>query len=56
MLIQYPPTIQLSKLVNNLKSATSRRERNEFLDYVVVIQNLFCGHDLILQGRVVVRL
>ena len=32
MLIQYPPTVQLSKLVNNLKSVTSRRMRNEFLD------------------------
>jgi putative transposase len=32
MLIQYPPTIQISKLVNNLKSVTSRRIRNQFLD------------------------
>ena len=32
MLIQYPPTVQLSKLVNNLKSVTSRRMRGEFVD------------------------
>jgi len=32
MLIQYPPTVQLSRLVNNLKSVTSRRMRGEFLD------------------------
>lgn len=32
MLIEYPPTVQLSKLVNNLKDVTSRRLRNEFLD------------------------
>ena len=32
MLIQYPPTVQLSKFVNNLKSVTSRKMRNEFLD------------------------
>lgn len=31
-LIRYPPTVQLSKLVNNLKSVSSRRMRNEFLD------------------------
>lgn len=28
----YPPTVQLSKLVNSLKAVTSRRLRNEFLD------------------------
>ena len=32
MLIQYPPTVQLSKLVNNLKSVTSRRMRDDFID------------------------
>ena len=32
MLVEYPPTVQLSKLVNNLKAVTSRRLRNEFLD------------------------
>lgn len=32
MLIQYPPTVQLSKLVNNLKSVTSRRMRSDFID------------------------
>ena len=32
ILIQYPPTVQLSRLVNNLKSVTSRRMRGEFLD------------------------
>ncbi len=31
MLIQYPPTVQLSKLVNNLKSVTSRRMRGVLL-------------------------
>ena len=30
LLIQYPPTVQLSKLVNNLKAVTSRKLRNEF--------------------------
>ena len=32
MLIQYPPTVQLSKMVNNLKSVTSRRMRANFID------------------------
>ena len=32
MLIQYPPTVQLSKLVNNLKSVSSRRMRGDFID------------------------
>jgi putative transposase len=32
MLIEYPPTVQLSKLVNSLKAVTSRRLRNEFKD------------------------
>lgn len=32
MLLEYPPTVQLSKLVNSLKAVTSRRLRNEFLD------------------------
>jgi putative transposase len=32
MFIQYPSTIQISKLVNNLKSVKSRRIRNQFLD------------------------
>lgn len=32
MLIQYPPTVQLSKLINNLKSVTSRRMRGDFID------------------------
>ena len=31
-LIEYPPAVQLSKLVNSLKAVTSRRLRNEFLD------------------------
>lgn len=30
LLIQYPPTVQLTKLVNNLKSVTSRRMRDKF--------------------------
>lgn len=32
MLISYPPTMQLSVLVNNLKAVSSRRMRNEFAD------------------------
>lgn len=32
MLIEYPPTVQLSKLVNSLKAVTSRRLRNDFID------------------------
>ncbi|STR85627.1 IS200/IS605 family transposase [Klebsiella pneumoniae] len=32
MLIEYPPAVQLSVLVNSLKAVTSRRLRNEFLD------------------------
>ena len=32
MLIQYPPTVQLSKMVNNLKSVTSRRMTANFID------------------------
>jgi len=32
MLIEYPPTVQLTVLVNSLKAVTSRRLRNEFLD------------------------
>lgn len=32
MLINYPPTVQLSKLVNSLKAVTSRRLRNDFID------------------------
>jgi putative transposase len=32
LLIEFPPTIQLSNLVNRLKSVTSRRLRNEFID------------------------
>ena len=32
MLIQYPPTVQLSRLVNNLKSVTSRRMRGDFIE------------------------
>jgi putative transposase len=32
MLVEYPPTVQLSKRVNSLKAVTSRRLRNEFLD------------------------
>lgn len=32
MLIEYPPIVQLSVLVNSLKAVTSRRLRNEFLD------------------------
>ena len=32
MLNQDPPTVQLSKMVNNLKSVTSRRMRANFID------------------------
>lgn len=32
MLVNYPPTVQLSKLVNSLKAVTSRRLRNDFID------------------------
>ncbi|HSP86311.1 MAG TPA: IS200/IS605 family transposase [Psychrobacter sp.] len=32
MLIQYPPTVQLSKLVNHLKSVIGRRMRVDFID------------------------
>ncbi len=32
MLLEYPPTVQLSKLVNSLKAVISRRLWNEFLD------------------------
>ena len=32
MLIEYPPLVQLTKLVNSLKSVTSRRLRNDFID------------------------
>jgi putative transposase len=38
MLIEYPPTVQLSKLVNSLKVVTSRRLRNEFLDLRAGVQ------------------
>jgi putative transposase len=30
LLIEYPPTVQLSKLVNSLKGVTSRKVRDEF--------------------------
>lgn len=30
LLIEYPPTVQLSKLVNSLKGVTSRKVRQEF--------------------------
>jgi len=30
LLIEYPPTVQLSKLVNSLKGVTSRKVREEF--------------------------
>lgn len=32
MLIEYPPTVQITKLVNSLKAVTSRRLRNDYLD------------------------
>ena len=32
MLIEYPPTVQITKLVNLLKAVTSRRMRNDYLD------------------------
>ena len=32
MLIEYPPTVQISKLVNSLKAVTSRRMRNDHID------------------------
>ena len=32
MLIEYPPTVQISTLVNSLKAVTSRRLRNEYPD------------------------
>ena len=40
MLIQYPPTVQLSKMVNNLKSVTSRRMRANFIDLRVAYNKL----------------
>ena len=50
MLIQYPPTVQLSKMVNNLKSVTSRRMRANFIDlraaynkYVLWSRSYFAG-------------
>lgn len=30
LLVEYPPTVQLSKLVNSLKGVTSRKVRQEF--------------------------
>lgn len=30
LLVEYPPTVQLSKLVNSLKGVTSRKVREEF--------------------------
>lgn len=32
MLMEYPPTVQLSVLINYLKAVTFRRLRNEFMD------------------------
>ncbi|WP_074861402.1 IS200/IS605 family transposase, partial [Ectopseudomonas oleovorans] len=32
LLVNYPPTVQLSKLINSLKAVTSRRLRQEFAD------------------------
>ncbi|HGJ5883697.1 IS200/IS605 family transposase [Arsenophonus sp.] len=32
LLIEYPPTVQFSVLVNSLKAVISRRLRNEFID------------------------
>jgi len=34
LLFQYYPQIDLSKLVNNIKSVSSRRMRSEFADYI----------------------
>lgn len=32
LLVNYPPTVQLTKLINSLKAVTSRRMRQEFAD------------------------
>ena len=32
LLVNYPPTVQLTKLINSLKAVTSRRLRQEFAD------------------------
>lgn len=32
LLVDYPPSVQLTKLINSLKAVTSRRLRNEFID------------------------
>lgn len=32
LLVSYPPTVQLTKLINSLKAVTSRRLRQEFAD------------------------
>jgi putative transposase len=38
LLIDYPPSVQLTKLINSLKSVTSRRLRGEFADLVDAYQ------------------
>lgn len=32
MLIEYPPTVQLTKMINSLKAVSSRKMRREFAD------------------------
>ena len=34
ILFEAPPQVQLSKLINNLKTVTSRRLRKEFEEYI----------------------
>ena len=42
LLIEYPPTVQLTKLVNSLKGVSSRRLRAE--RYPEVVSRLWGGH------------
>lgn len=37
LLVQYPPQVQLSKLVNSLKGVSARRLRAEFPDEVISV-------------------
>lgn len=53
MLIEHPPTVKISVLVNSLKAVTSRQLRNRFLE---VIMSLSSGHGLISRVRAKVRL
>ena len=46
LLFQYHPSIELSKLVNSIKTVTSRRLRSEFEDRV----NRFCHKDVLWNG------